>query len=1589
MKKKFFLLAIALGLWGLNANAQSATTVVDSGNCGPTDNETAVTWKLTSDSILIISGTGAMKDYTSSSNSRPPWYDNRMKIKTAVVEEGITRLGNHAFYYCTNMTSINLPSTLKTIGTHAFYNCNKLTSLSLPEGLTSIATMAFYSTASLNSIHIPASLTNIAQGAFFYNSLTTITVAADNTAYTAEGNILYNKNKTMLHTWPAGAPYMEKLEIPQNITALAQYAFTRANIGYVIMHDGITDFDHALRESYVQGVTLPSNLTALPSNALYTAQIRSLTLPSGVGSVGNYAISTSYLTRLISLPTTPPTAALYSFSSTTKSIPVYVPSASVSAYQAANYWKSFTNIIGIVANGTCGDGLTWVLGADSTLVISGYGNMENYTPTSIPWIANRAGIKKVVVENFVTSIGDYAFHNMPNLSSVELGDRVLTIGEEAFNSCTNLSEITIPASVVAIGAKAFANTGLIRITAMPVTPPSAEENTFTDVPADIELVVPDESVDAYSKAIGWSDFGNHTTILASGTCGINAKWQLTNDGIMTVFGTGAMRNYSSSNTARAPWVQHVAQLRTLVVEEGITTIGNYAFYDCDSLTTVTLPSTVTTIRTSAFQNSANVNLTLHEGINSVGSYAFYNCPKLTTKLPSTLTTIYDNAFRSTGITSAHIPARVSTIGNYAFADCQNLPAITVDESNTSFCAQDGVLYNKDKTTICQYPAGKTGTKFDVPATVTTIGVGSFYNNTHLKAVSLPSTLTTIQSVAFGYCRSLEAINIPEGVNLGSSAFVSCSSLRSIVLPASLTSVPGSLLNGCNRIESIISLPTAVPTVATSAFVSVSRAASIYVPSASLSDYKAAETWKEFKSIIGIEASGTCGDGLTWVLGADSTLIISGYGAMNDYAPSGASAAPWNTHAAAIKSINIGFGVSKLGTYAFAGCTNVETMYVNATTPPTIADANSVNELPKGMLVYVPAGSINDYKAATHWKDMNIADILAQGKCGDNLTWTLTAAPDSTLTISGTGAMWNFSSNSNNPAPWYGYRNNIKNLVINEGATTIGNYAFRLCKTVTSASLPSTLITIGTYGFHSCDSLKNINIPEGIKAINTYTFYQCSSLENVDLPEGITTINAYAFGQCHNLKEVVLPSTLTNLGTAPWYNCKSLESFVLTNDTATGDFRVIDGILFSKDSTLLRHYPTGRRGAYTIPDHVKNMSIYAFGGASTSRVEIPDSTSFSGYLFYNNDSLRTVHLPRTMKALPTYAFHNADSLKSVTIPEGVTTFGTYALSYCRGLRILIMLPAAPPSITSSSFAGTPTDVPVYVAASSLADYQAAEYWKGLTNYVTYEAAGYCGFDLLWMVMPDSTLVISGYGDMDNYTEAEPAPWNGMAISRVEIGANVTGIGQMAFAGCADLMAFQVKEGSETFMVKDSVLYSKDGRTIVAYPAAKPATEFRTSTDVTTIAPYAFANATNLTELELTADVSRIGEGAFSGCTNIATIVSHPTTPPTIADDTFNGVDKTIPVYVPYASLSTYEEAEYWKDFFENFQPIPGSGLGVVEKLEGVYVVNGRIMVYGYTGQIRVFDVSGRCVLTTTENSFTLPQGAYLLRAGNAAAKVLVP
>ena len=161
MKKKFFLLAIALGLWGLNANAQSVTTVA-AGPCGTTGNETAVTWRLTSDSVMTISGTGAIQGYSQLSDR--PWHSYSTRIKTLVVEDGVTFLGTGAFMRCQNLTSVTLPSTLTGIGTSAFNGCNNLPEITIPDKVTSVGNGAFTG-SKLTSITFPSTVTSIGDAA--------------------------------------------------------------------------------------------------------------------------------------------------------------------------------------------------------------------------------------------------------------------------------------------------------------------------------------------------------------------------------------------------------------------------------------------------------------------------------------------------------------------------------------------------------------------------------------------------------------------------------------------------------------------------------------------------------------------------------------------------------------------------------------------------------------------------------------------------------------------------------------------------------------------------------------------------------------------------------------------------------------------------------------------------------------------------------------------------------------------------------------------------------------------------------------------------------------------------------------------------------------------------------------------------------------------------------------------------------------------------------------------------------------------------------------------------------------------------------
>ena len=232
----------------------------------------------------------------------------------------------------------------------------------------------------------------------------------------------------------------------------------------------------------------------------------------------------------------------------------------------------------------------------------------------------------------------------------------------------------------------------------------------------------------------------------------------------------------------------------------LTDIGGSAFYNCNTLTNITIPDSVTSIGGGAFYNCSGLtNITIPLGVKSIGDYAFYGCSRLTNiTIPSGVTSIGGSVFSDCiGLTSIIIPNSVTSIGNYAFSGCNNLKSVFVDNSNSNYASQDGILYNKAKTQIIYVPKAISGS-ITIPNSVTSIGNYVFYGCTGLTgALTIPSSVTSIGSSAFYGCTGLSSITIPSGVtSIGSSAFYGWKSSQTIYIKGR-SSAPSGWASGWN------------------------------------------------------------------------------------------------------------------------------------------------------------------------------------------------------------------------------------------------------------------------------------------------------------------------------------------------------------------------------------------------------------------------------------------------------------------------------------------------------------------------------------------------------------------------------------------------------------------------------------------------------------------------------------------------------------------------------------------------------------------------------------------------------------------------
>ena len=444
---------------------------------------------------------------------------------------------------------------------------------------------------------------------------------------------------------------------------------------------------------------------------------------------------------------------------------------------------------GVEIGGQCGEKAYWKLDDQGKLTVFGEGEMSYYWDggSGNNWYQYREQIKSAEIQSGITSIWDYAFEDCYYLESVSIADTVTTIGETAFGWCHNLDEFVLPQNLVSIGRSAFYDCDQLKTIVLPNTLQSIGERAF-DSCNNLSAI----SIPASVSEIGFGAFRdcNLTSIDVDPA---NTAY-LSDDGVLFNKDQTVLIQYpracSSYDYTVPDTVEEIAdyalsnayQLETVEFPQGLVSIGNYAFCYCNNLDEIEFP----------------------QGLVSIGNYAFYDCYNLAEiKLPDSLQTIGSYAFSNCSILSEiSIPASVETIGDRCFA-YNRATAFIVDPENPAYASDDdGVLYNKAKTTLIQYPLYNPRTEYTVADTIETIAHNAFSNAAYLKQVTIPGNVQTIENNAFSSCSRLKKVSLMPGIQeIQSGAFNSCERLQTVSIPASVTAIGNEAFSYCRRITS--------------------------------------------------------------------------------------------------------------------------------------------------------------------------------------------------------------------------------------------------------------------------------------------------------------------------------------------------------------------------------------------------------------------------------------------------------------------------------------------------------------------------------------------------------------------------------------------------------------------------------------------------------------------------------------------------------------------------------------------------------------------------------------------------------------------
>ena len=524
-----------------------------------------------------------------------------------------------------------------------------------------------------------------------------------------------------------------------------------------------------------------------------------------------------------------------------------------------------------------------------------------------------------------------------------------------------------------------------------------------------------------------------------------------------------------------------------------------------------------------------------------------------------------------------------------------------------------------------------------------------------------------------------------------------------------------------------------------------------------------------------------------------------------------------------------------------------------------------------------------------------------GQCGDNVRWSISGT---TLTISGTGAMWNYVD-----GPWCG--RDITSVVIEDGVTAVGECAFAGCWDLQSVTLPRSITEIQYGTFYYCYSLETISLPSTLERIGQRAFQYCGALSSVSLPDSITTVEPYAFSNCWNLRTVTMPKNLQTIGSGAFSYCDMLSSISLPDsvtDIAYFAFGWCGRLSSVKMPERLNSigeatfYNCYNLHSIDIPQGLTTLPISVFQNSGLRSVTIPEGiTRIGRSAFFWCDSLTSCNLPDSLLSIGDYAFEGCYNLRGIKLPSSLQTVGNYSFDDT-GISSLT-LPTSLRSVGACAFSGTNIFSVTLPANLTYCANSAFSFCSNLESIRVNSANNaYTSVDGVLFNKAKTTLLLypcaksgSLYAIPSTVTSIAAGAFETASnLGRVTIPDGVDSIGEMAFAYCEKLASVSIPKtvsswGNYIFMecynLKQVTL--ADGLTTIgAYAFSwSGITTIELPSSIRTINDSAFLG-TALTSITLPEGVTELGESAFAYCDSLAT-VSLPQSLIYIGPEAFSG------------------------------------------------------------------------------------------------------